>query len=118
MVVVQATDDEVDRLFHALADATRRDILTRALQEDLSVSGLARRYAMSLTAVQKHVTVLEAAALVTKETRGRERVVHVQPEAIRRAARLLDRYEELWRHRVRAIEHILAEDVAAERNDG
>jgi hypothetical protein len=44
--------------------------------------------------------------------------VHVQPEAIRRAARLLDRYEELWRHRVRAIEHILAEDVDKEGNDG
>ena len=61
-----------DRLFHALADATRRDILRRSADGELSVSRLADGYPMSFAAVQKHVVVLERAGLVTKERRGRE----------------------------------------------
>ncbi|MCE0762926.1 helix-turn-helix domain-containing protein [Pseudonocardia kujensis] len=105
--------DEVDRIFHGLADATRRDIVERVLHEAQSVSTLARRYDMSFAAVQKHVAVLERAALVTKQRRGREQLVHGNPEALQRAARLLDDYERIWRHRVRAIEDVLAEDALA-----
>ncbi len=72
MVVGELTDDEVDRLFHALSDATRRDILRRCIRGEPSVSRLADVYPMSFAAVQKHVAVLERAGLVTKERRGRE----------------------------------------------
>jgi DNA-binding transcriptional ArsR family regulator len=101
---------EQDRIFHALADATRRDSIARVLREEQSVSALAQHYPMSFAAVQKHVAVLERAALITKQKRGREQVVHGNPEALRRAARLLDAYEQLWRQRVSGIEQILAED--------
>ena len=110
MVVHELSDIEVDRIFQALADATRRDIVTRALQHEQSVSALAQHYAMSFAAVQKHVAVLERASLVTKQRNGREQVVHGNPEALRRASRLLDRYEELWRDRVSRMEDILAAD--------
>ncbi len=110
MVVRELDEAEVDRIFQALADATRRDILTRVIREEQSVTGLARHYPMSFAAVQKHVAVLERAALVTKERRGREQVVRVGVTALRRAARLLDGYEQLWRHRARSIEQILSED--------
>jgi DNA-binding transcriptional ArsR family regulator len=103
-------DAETDRVFHALADATRRDIIARVIREEQSVSGLARHYAMSFAAVQKHVAVLERAALVTKVRRGREQVVHADLTALRRVARLLDAYEELWRHRARGIAQLLSED--------
>ncbi len=103
------SDPEADRVFHALADTTRRDILARLIHVEQSVSALARCYPISLPAVQKHVSVLQRAALVIKERRGREQVVRVDPGALRRAAQLLDRYEQLWRHRVRRIEQILAE---------
>ncbi len=68
MVVGLLTSDtfseaEADRVFHALSDSTRRDILARAIEREQSVSALARHYEMSLTAVQKHVAVLERAAL-------------------------------------------------------
>lgn len=106
----ELTSDEVDRIFGALADATRRDILTRVLQHEQSVSHLAEGYAMSFAAVQKHVAVLERAALVTKQRRGREQIVHGSPESIKRAAKLLDRYEGIWRERVQMIDNILAED--------
>lgn len=101
---------EVDRIFQALADATRRDILTRVLERERSVSTLARLYAMSFAAVQKHVAVLERASLVTKERRGREQIVHGDLDSVRKAARLLDAYEELWRQRSLRIDELLSED--------
>jgi DNA-binding transcriptional ArsR family regulator len=114
VVVDQLGADEADRIFHALADATRRDILTRVIGEQQSVSALARHYPMSFAAVQKHVAVLERAALVGKVRRGREQVVHAEPDTLRRTASLLDAYEQLWRHRVRAIEQILTEEEGTE----
>ncbi len=110
MVVDELTDDEVDRIFQALADSTRRDIVARVMHREQSVSTLAERYAMSFAAVQKHVAVLERAALVTKQRRGREQIVHGNPEALNRAALLLDKYERIWRQRAQGITDILAED--------
>ena len=113
MVVDELTDVELDRLFQAFADTTRRDILVRALVSDYSVSGLAAHYAMSFAAVQKHVAVLERANLVTKEKRGREQIVRVHLDALRRARRLLEEYEAIWRQRVDRISDILAEEEGA-----
>ncbi len=109
----ELTDAKIDRIFQALADSTRRDIVRRVLEREQSVSELAERYAMSFAAVQKHVAVLERAALVTKQRRGREQLVSANPEALRRAAELLDQYEDLWRHRVTRIDGILAENRPA-----
>jgi DNA-binding transcriptional ArsR family regulator len=108
MVVDQFDSDKVDRLFAALADPTRRDIVARVLTHETSVSALAERYAMSFAAVQKHVAVLERAGLVSKRPHGRERLVRGDVDAIRAAARLLDQYEEIWRARIGRIEDILA----------
>jgi DNA-binding transcriptional ArsR family regulator len=103
-------NERADRVFHALADATRRDIVLRALQAEHSVSALARQYPVSLTAVQKHVVVLERAGLVTKERRGREQLVRSNVETIREANRLLEELETVWRSRIERIDEILAED--------
>ena len=100
---------EIDRIFAALADSTRRDIVGRVLQQEASVSALAGRYEMSFAAVQKHVAVLERAGLVTKERRGREQLVRGEVGTIRAAAGLLDEYEEIWRGRIGRIGEILAE---------
>jgi DNA-binding transcriptional ArsR family regulator len=101
---------EVDRIFRALADATRRDILRRTLVEGASVSDLARGYEMSFAAVQKHVAFLEEAGLVAKHPQGRERIVQANPERIRKAQELLDSYEELWQDRIRRLGDLLSED--------
>lgn len=114
MVVHTLSDDEIDLLFHALADATRRDIVQRAMQGDHSVSGLATGYDMSFAAVQKHIAVLERAGLVTKTQRGRERLVHTDIAAINQASQLLDQFEELWRERVNRMSEILATDPGAD----
>lgn len=110
MVVDVLSDEEVDLLFHALADATRRDIVRRAIDSEHSVSDLAAGYAMSFAAVQKHVAVLERAGLVTKTQRGRERLVRTDIATINKATQLLDQFEELWRTRVNKMSELLALD--------
>lgn len=73
VVYQQSTSSDLDALFGALADATRRDIVARVMGGDASVSELAAHYDMSFAAVQKHVAVLERARLVTKRKAGRMR---------------------------------------------
>lgn len=110
MVVEMDLDDAaVDRIFRALADATRRDIVRRTLVDGASVSELARDYDMSFAAVQKHVAVLEAADLVAKIPRGRERIVRGNRETIQRAQQLLDQFEQLWRGRIDRLDALLAD---------
>lgn len=104
------SDADVDRIFRALADATRRDIVRRTLTEEASVSELADRYAMSFAAVRKHVNVLEKAGLVDNHRSGRERRIRGNPDAIRTAQSLLDGYERLWRGRIDRLDALLAED--------
>ena len=107
--MVVELSDQVDRLFHALADATRRDIVVQVLAGEASVSALARRYPMSFAAVQKHVAVLERAELVVKRRHGREQLVTAKIETVRDAGRLLDEFETIWRDRMHRFEAILAE---------
>ena len=107
MVVDQLSQADVDRIFHALADGTRRDIVALAVEGGYSVSALAKRYPMSFAAVQKHVAVLERAGLVTKARDGRRMVVQTNIERLRLARGLLDRYELLWRGRIDRMTDLL-----------
>ena len=110
VVDTELSDLEVDRIFHALADATRRDIVRRTLTTDASVSELAAAYSMSFAAVQKHVAVLEGAGLVTKKPQGRSRIVRADADTIARARTLLDAYAELWTSRIDRLDALLADD--------
>jgi DNA-binding transcriptional ArsR family regulator len=104
------SDAELDRLFRALADRTRRDIVARLLADQpASVSALASRYAMSFAAVQKHIAVLEEAGLVTKHPQGRERIVRGNPERLAQARALLLELEQRWISRFRQLDAVLAE---------
>ncbi|MEA3215876.1 MAG: hypothetical protein QOJ19_2032 [Acidimicrobiia bacterium] len=109
-MVVDVTDERADRVFHALSDATRRDILRRALRGEPNVSALARAYPVSFAAVQKHVVVLEGAGLVTKRRQGREQLVRTNVDTIRMASELLEQYEAIWRGRIDRMGEILADD--------
>ena len=99
-----------DRMFRALADATRRDIVRRTLGAEATVSELASAYSMTFAGVQKHITVLEAAGLVSKTARGRERIVRGEPRRIREAQALLDRFEAIWRSRIERLDALLADN--------
>ncbi len=108
MVARSLSNDELDRLFRALADTTRRDIVARLQAgETASVSTLAARYDMSFAAVQKHVAVLEEAGLVSKESQGRERIVRSNPERLAEARALLLKLEALWINRFSQLDQVL-----------
>lgn len=110
MVVDQLARDQADRVFHALADGTRRDILLRTLEDQHNVSALARRYPMSFAAVQKHVAVLEAAGLVIKQRKGREQLVRGNVDTMRKAYGLLEQLEAVWKARIDRIGEVLADE--------
>ena len=105
---------DFDRVFRALADTTRRDIVRRAIAGEEGVAELAEHYPMSFAAVQKHVAILERAGLVTKARVGRRKVVQTNVEGLRRARRLLDRYEELWRGRLDRMAALVTDTEEAE----
>src|SRR5437763_9969643 len=109
-------EEHADRVFRALADPTRRDVLRRAMQGTLSVSGLARLYPMSTTAVQKHVAVLEEAGLVHLRRHGREQLVQTEIDTVARAQALLAEFEQLWRGRVDRIGDVLAQPAEGDRS--
>jgi DNA-binding transcriptional ArsR family regulator len=109
---MQATAD-FDRVFAALADATRRDIVRRAIAGEEGVVEIAAHYAMSFAAVQKHVAVLERAGLVEKRRIGRRKVVRTQQQGLQVAQRLLDDYEALWHGRFERMQDILNDEQEA-----
>jgi DNA-binding transcriptional ArsR family regulator len=114
---MQIAPANFDRLFGALADATRRDIVRRAIDGGEGVAELASHYRMSFAAVQKHVAILERAGLVTKDRDGRRRVVRTNLDGLRVARRLLDQYEEMWRGRVDRMAELVAMQTPMEEPD-
>ena len=100
---------DYDRIFDALGDGTRRDIVRRAIDGKEGVAELAAHYPMSFAAVQKHVAILERAGLVIKHRVGRRKVVRTNLEGLRVARRVLDRYEDLWRERVERMNQLIRE---------
>jgi DNA-binding transcriptional ArsR family regulator len=114
---MQIATPDFDRTFGALADATRRDIVRRAVDAEEGVAELARHYPMSFAAVQKHVAILERAGLVTKERSGRRKIVRTNPEGLRVARHLLDRYEQLWRGRIDRMTTLVADPPDKKETD-
>ena len=114
-MVVLMQPAESDRVFAALADATRRDIVRRAITGEEGVAELAGHYPMSFAAIQKHVAVLERAGLVGKERIGRRKVVRTKLESLRVARRVLDEYESLWRGRIDRMSQLISETKESEQ---
>jgi DNA-binding transcriptional ArsR family regulator len=112
--VIVDEENRADALFHALADRTRRDILRRALAGEHSVSALAVKYEMSFAAVQKHVSVLEKAGLLTKRRNGREQLASGDVTAVRSVASMLGELEQIWRGRIARIDELISFDETQE----
>ena len=115
VVSVQIAPPDFDRMFGALADHTRRDIVRRAINADEGIVELASHYPMTFAAVQKHVAVLERAHLVTKERIGRRKVVRTNLDQLRIVRRLLDQYVELWRGRLDRMAELIADIKETDR---
>lgn len=97
----------LDKIFGALADATRRDILKRVSEAEHTISELAEPYAISLAAIAKHISVLERAGLITKHRSGKEKIIQIQPKTVKVATAYLSEYEKRWSERFDALEKLL-----------
>ena len=101
----------LDKVYGALADPTRRSILTVLARGDVTVGRLADRFPMSLNGVSKHVKVLERAGLVERTIQGREHRLHLSAAPLGDAARWLDHYRAFWDARLDALEALLVRPV-------
>jgi len=97
--MVEHTKD-LDAVFQSLADPTRRDILRRLRPREQSVGELAAQYDLTFAAVSKHLQVLERAKLVRKRRLGREQLVELSPQGLRKADKYLESYRKLWEGRL------------------
>lgn len=116
--MVQYSRPHLDASFAALSDATRRGVLEQLGRSDASITDLADRFHMTLTGMKKHVSVLEAAGLVTTEKVGRVRTCRLGRRALAEEAAWIERYRQLWEARFDALDDIVEELKQKERNDG
>ena len=101
--------DPLSRVFGALADPIRRDMVARLEAADATVGELAEPYAVSLQAVSKHLKVLEAAGLVSRSREAQRRPVHLEPDVLDLATTWLERYRRAAEERYRRLDAVLAE---------
>lgn len=94
-----SSTDSISNIFQALADSTRRDILTRVAKKEMSISEIKERYGISFAAIAKHVNVLVRANLVTKRRQGREQYVTMIPSTVKTAEEVLAHYQKIWEQR-------------------
>jgi DNA-binding transcriptional ArsR family regulator len=106
----------LDSIFGSLADPTRRDILQRLMDGELTVGEIARPYDLTLAAVSKHLKILERAQLVIKRRQGKQHYVALSPPAFANAAGYLDWYRRLWEQRLDALEAYLSKENDDERS--
>lgn len=104
---------ELDRIFSALADPTRRAILRALTRRPGTINEIARPFPVSLNAVSKHVMVLERAGLVRREIRGREHHCWIEPRPLREADQWLEYYRQFWEQRMDALEAYIARKYSA-----
>ncbi len=101
---------DINSIFHSLADPTRRDILKRVCETELTIGELAQKYEMSFAAVAKHLKVLEKARLVSKRRSGKQQIVSAETATVEFASEHLKQYEKIWEGRFSKLDEILKEE--------
>ena len=102
---------DLNRVFHALADPTRRSILRQMARGEQTVTELARPYDLTFAAVSKHLKVLEAADLVCRRKRGSYQMISLNPEALKGADDWLRYYRQVWITRLEALKNLLEKET-------
>ena len=101
--------DQLSRVFAALADPTRRDMVARLTTGDATVNGLAAPYAVSVQAVSKHLKVLEEAGLVSRSREAQRRPVHLEAEVFDLMTKWIEKYRQQAEERYQRLDELLAE---------
>ena len=107
---MQITDHQLDRVFHALSDTTRRNILERVRAQDETVNSIASGFNISLPAVSKHIKVLENAGLISRRREGRMRYCHAEPRMMDDALQWLNYYQKFWNTRLDGLQSLLEQN--------
>jgi DNA-binding transcriptional ArsR family regulator len=110
--MVELDSPQLDSIFHALGDATRRRMLRELAEGERTVSQLAAPFAISLAAASKHIKALEGAGLVRREVRGRTHICRLEPGPLAGADKWLRYYERFWTGSLDTLERLLREDDA------
>jgi DNA-binding transcriptional ArsR family regulator len=105
--MVELDTPELDTVFHALGDSTRRRMLDRLAGGESTVGELARPFAISLQAASKHIKALESAGLIHREVRGRTHICRLAPGPLAEAHKWLATYEQFWTARLDVLEGLL-----------
>jgi DNA-binding transcriptional ArsR family regulator len=108
-VMVEHSSEELDLLFGALADATRRGIIEQLAAGEATVTELAAPYAISLPAISRHLKVLERASIITRSKQGRWRSAQLSPTTLAGAATWIALHERLWSERLDRLDDHLAQ---------
>jgi DNA-binding transcriptional ArsR family regulator len=117
MVELHTLPPRLDTVFHALGDATRRQMLRELSKGERTVSQLAQPFAMSLAAASKHIKALEHAGLIRREVRGRTHLCRLDPGPLASAHEWLTFYERFWASRLDVLEQLLREEDARKSPD-
>jgi DNA-binding transcriptional ArsR family regulator len=110
--MVELQTPQLDTIFHALGDATRRRMLRELAEGERTVSQLAEPFAISLAAASKHIKALENAGLIRREVRGRTHLCRLDPGPLASAHQWLSFYERFWTDRLDVLERLLREEDA------
>jgi DNA-binding transcriptional ArsR family regulator len=110
--MVELNTPQLNAIFHALGDATRRQMLRELSGGERTVSQLAEPFAISLAAASKHIKALENAGLIRREVRGRTHVCRLDPGPLANAHEWLSFYERFWTERLDILDRLLREDDA------
>ncbi len=104
----------LDMIFTALADPTRRAILSMLLEDDMAVTDVAEPFSMSLAAVSKHLAILAAAGLISQEKRGRVKWCKLEPDALRDASVWMQGFGQFEPVELDAFERFLRVELAGD----
>ena len=110
--MVELIASHLDTIFHALGDATRRQMLRALASGEQTVGQLAEPFAISLAAASKHIKALENAGLILREVRGRTHVCRLEPGPLASASKWLGFYEDFWTNRLDVLDRLLREDTS------
>jgi DNA-binding transcriptional ArsR family regulator len=110
--MVEQSAAQLDTIFHALGDATRRRMLRELAEGERTVGQLAQPFAISLAAASKHIKALEHAGLIQREVRGRTHLCRLAPERLATAHDWLGYYERFWTSRLDILDRLLREEQA------
>lgn len=108
----------LDSIFGSLADATRRDILQRVADQELSISEIAAHYKLTFAAISKHLKILEQAQLVRKRRDGKQQLVQAAPDALHDATTYMQQYQRLWEARLDRLDDLLTLEQLKNNKEG